>query len=67
MPPSCLVYLAKRFIVFFYRQCGKGAHCSHLADKALITAFMSYRTMALWCAVMCITNVRGLGRHVRFR
>jgi len=45
MPPSCLVYLAKRFIVFFYRQCGKGAHCSYLADKPLITASMTYRAV----------------------
>jgi len=32
MPPSCLVYLAKRFIDFFYRQYGKGAHMSVLAE-----------------------------------
>jgi len=32
IPPVCLAYLAKRFIDFFYRQCGKGAHMSVLAE-----------------------------------
>jgi hypothetical protein len=38
MPPSCLAFPAKRFIDFFYRQCGKGAHFCHLAEKAPATA-----------------------------